>query len=154
MDTSVRTCLWFDDDGEAAAEFYTSLLPESRIESSFHPEPGKPPLVVDFVLAGVPYQILNGGPQFTQSEAASISVTVADQVEADRLWHALTADGGQEGQCGWLKDRWGVSWQIVPQAVLDMLKNDDRQAAGRAMAAMMTMKRLDVAVMRKAFDGE
>ena len=154
MDTSVRTCLWFDDDGEAAAEFYTSLLPESRIESSFHPEPGKPPLVVDFVLAGVPYQILNGGPQFTQSEAASISVTVADQVEADRLWHALTADGGQEGQCGWLKDRWGVSWQIVPQAVLDMLKNDDRQAAGRAMAAMMTMKRLDVAEMRRAFDGE
>ena len=91
---------------------------------------------------------------FIQSEAASISVTVADQAEADRLWNALTADGGREGQCGWLKDRWSVSWQIVPQAVLDMLKNDDRQAAGRAMAAMMTMHRLDIDTMRKAFDGE
>ncbi|MCO5135331.1 MAG: VOC family protein [Phyllobacteriaceae bacterium] len=154
MKPDVRTCLWFEKDGEAAARLYTSLLPESRIESSFHPEPGKPPLVVDFVLAGVPYQILNGGPMFTQSEAASISVTVADQAEADRLWNALTADGGREGQCGWLKDRWGVSWQIVPQAVLDMLKNDDRLAAGRAMAAMMTMHRLDIDTMRKAFDGE
>ena len=154
MKPDVRTCLWFEKDGEAAARLYTSLLPESRIESSFHPEPGKPPLVVDFVLAGVPYQILNGGPQFTQSEAASIAVTVENQAEADRLWHALTADGGEESQCGWLKDRWGVSWQIVPQPVIDMLMADDREAADRAMAAMMTMKRLDAAEMRKAFNGE
>ena len=154
MKPSVRTCLWFDDDGEAAARFYVSLLPESHLEDIYQPDPEKPPMVVNFTLSGVPYQILNGGPMFIQSEAASISVTVADQAEADRLWNALTADGGREGQCGWLKDRWSVSWQIVPQAVLDMLKNDDRQAAGRAMAAMMTMHRLDIDTMRKAFDGE
>jgi len=154
MKPDVRTCLWFDDDGEAAVKFYVSLPPDSHLEDTHRPDPEKPPLIVNFTLSDVPYMILNGGPQFPQSEAASIAVTVEDQAEADRLWHALTADGGQEIQCGWLKDRWGVSWQIVPQPVVDMLMAQDREAAGRAMAAMMTMKRLDVAEMRKAFDGE
>ena len=153
MKPSVRTCLWFDDDGEAAAKYYVSLLPDSHLEDTYQPDPEKPPMVVNFTLSGVPYQILNGGPHFTQSEAASISVVVKDQTDADRLWDALTADGGKESQCGWLKDRWGVSWQIVPQPVLDMLMAEDREAAGRAYEAMMKMQRLDVAEMRKAFDG-
>lgn len=154
MKPDIRTCLWFDADGDAAAKFYVSLLPGSHLEDTYRPDPEKPSLIVNFTLSGVPYMILNGGPQFTQSEAASIAVTVENQAEADRLWHALTADGGEESQCGWLKDRWGVSWQIVPQPVIDMLMADDREAAERAMAAMMTMKRLDAAEMRKAFDGE
>lgn len=154
MKPDIRTCLWFDNDGEAAAKLYVSLLADSHLEDSYRPDPEKPPLIVNFTLSGVPYQILNGGPMFPQSEAASISVVVEDQAEADRLWDALTADGGKESQCGWLKDRWGVSWQIVPQPVLDMLMAEDRKAAERATEAMMKMQRLDVAEMRKAFDGE
>lgn len=154
MKPDIRTCLWFDNDGEAAAKLYVSLLADSHLEDSYRPDPEKPPLIVNFTLSGVPYQILNGGPMFPQSEAASISVVVEDQAEADRLWDALTADGGKESQCGWLKDRWGVSWQIVPQPVLDMLMAKDRKAAERATEAMMKMQRLDVAEMRKAFDGE
>jgi len=106
----VRTCLWFDGNGHEAAEFYVSLLPDSYIENVVHPKPGEPPLVVEFTLAGAPMMILNGGPQFTHSEAASISVLAKDQEETDRLWSALTAGGGTESMCAWLKDKYGVSW--------------------------------------------
>jgi predicted 3-demethylubiquinone-9 3-methyltransferase (glyoxalase superfamily) len=150
----VRTCLWFDKDGLEAAEFYVSLLPDSRVEGVFHPDPTAPPLVVNFTLSGAPFQALNGGPVFKPSEAASISVLTKDQAETDRLWQALTADGGEESRCAWLKDRFGVSWQIVPEALPRLLSDPDREAADRAMQAMFQMSKIDVAALQAAFDGE
>jgi predicted 3-demethylubiquinone-9 3-methyltransferase (glyoxalase superfamily) len=148
----VRTCLWFDGRGREAAEFYVSLLPDSAIEAPCRPAPDAPPLVVEFTLAGAPYMILNGGPQYPHTPAASISVP-RDQEETDRLWAALTADGGRESRCGWLVDRYGVSWQIVPEALVYMLCAEDREAAGRAQAAMMEMRKLDIAALEAAFHG-
>lgn len=150
----VRTCLWFEKDGEAAAEFYTSLLPDSRIESAMRPDSEGPALVVSFSLAGAPYMILNGGPHHKLSPAASISVSTADQAETDRLWAALLADGGVESQCGWLTDRFGVSWQIVPEILPKRLMAEDRAAAGRAFEAMLTMVKIDIAAIEAAFAGE
>jgi predicted 3-demethylubiquinone-9 3-methyltransferase (glyoxalase superfamily) len=149
----VRTCLWFDGNGHEAAAFYVSLLPDSYIENTVHPKPDEPPLVVEFTLAGAPMMVLNGGPQFPHSEAASISVLTKDQEETDRLWSALTAHGGTESMCAWLKDKYGVSWQIVPEALPRLLASDDRAAAGRAMAAMMQMQKIDIAALQAAFDG-
>lgn len=153
-DARVRTCLWFERDGEAAASFYTGLLPESRIESVYRPDPDAPPLVLDFTLGGAPYQILNGGPGFPPTEAASISVLTEDQIETDRVWDALTADGGKEGRCSWLTDRWGVSWQIVPRVLVECLTSEDRAAADRASQAMLGMGRIDIAAIEAAFRGE
>lgn len=154
MTAKVRTCLWFDGNGLEAAEFYVSLLPDSRLESAFRPGPGAPPLVVDFTLAGTPYQALNGGPTYTLSEAVSISVQTRDQAETDRLWNALTADGGAESRCGWLKDRFGLSWQIVPEILPKLLADPDREKSGRAMQAMLGMGKLDIAALEAAFHGE
>jgi predicted 3-demethylubiquinone-9 3-methyltransferase (glyoxalase superfamily) len=150
----VRTCLWFDGRGEAAAEYYVSLLPDSVIETVSRPEPGKPAMIVELSLAGTPYMFLNGGPQYKLSPAASIAVRTADQAETDRLWSALLADGGKGSQCAWLTDRFGVSWQIVPDALPRMLGADDRDAAGRAMQAMLKMKKIDIAALEAAFRGE
>lgn len=154
FNAKVRTCLWFDGKGEEAARFYVTLLPDSRIENVVQSGPDEPPVVVEFSIAGAPMMILNGGPQFTHSEAASISVLTEDQAETDRLWDALTADGGAESMCGWLKDRFGVSWQIVPEALPRMLASGDPVAAGRAHSAMMQMKKIDIAALQSAFDGE
>jgi len=137
--------------GAAAAAFYVSLLPDSRVETE-HALGQAEPLLIDFTLAGAPYQILNGGPHFKLSEAASISVLAEDQDEIDRLWDALTADGGEESQCGWLKDRWGVSWQIYPRALIEMQGADDQEAAERARHAMYKMKKLDIAALQAAFE--
>lgn len=154
MTAPVRTCLWMEKDGEAAARFYTALIPGSALEGRTGFQGGDTPaLVVEFNLAGVPYMILNGGPHFTLTPAASISVLTEDQAETDRLWDALTADGGQESQCGWLVDRWGLSWQITPRAVMAMTFADDPEASERARQAMYKMTRLDIAVMQAAFDG-
>lgn len=153
MTAKVRTCLWYDGKGEEAAEFYVSLLPNSGIESVFRPQPDGPALVVDFNLSGTPYQALNGGPQFRHSEAASISVLTHDQEETDRLWRALTANGGSESMCGWLKDRYGVSWQIVPETLPRLLMDSDRAGAGRAMHAMLGMRKIDIAALEAAFRG-
>ena len=150
----VRTCLWFDAGGEAAAAFYVTLLPDSRIETAVRPEPDGPALVVEFTLAGAPYMILNGGPHYQLTPAASISVLTTDQAETDRLWAALTADGGSESQCGWLTDRYGVSWQIVPEALPRLLGAEDRAAAARAHEAMMAMRKLDIAALEAAFNGQ
>lgn len=154
MSAKVKTCFWFDGNGEDAAKFYVSLLPDSAIESVFRPEPSGPALVVDFTLAGTSYQALNGGPQFKPSEAASISVLTKDQAETDRLWKALTADGGEESMCGWLKDKFGVSWQIVPEALPSLLSHSDKPAAKRAMDAMMQMKKINIGTIEAAFKGE
>lgn len=150
-DHKVRTCLWFEKDGEAAAKTYVALIPNSEIEDVVRAEPNDEAMVVNFTLSGTPYQILNGGPQFQPTPAASISVMTEDQAETDRLWEALISNGGEEGRCSWLVDRFGVSWQIVPRALAEMLGADDRAAAGRAQAAMMEMSKIDVAALETAF---
>jgi len=154
FNAKVRTCLWFENQGEDAARFYVSLLPDSHIENIVRADPDGPPLVVEFTLAGAPFMVLNGGPQFTHSEVASISVLTTDQEETDRLWNALVADGGAEGQCGWLKDRFGVSWQIVPEHVPRALASTDRAAANQAMQAMMGMRKIDIAAIEAAVSGK
>lgn len=153
-DRKTRTCLWFESGGEEAARFYVTLLPDSRIESIYRREPDQPALVVDFTLGGAPYQILNGGPEVSQSPAVSISVVTEDQAETDRLWDALTADGGKEDRCSWLTDRFGVSWQIVPRALIESLMSDDRAAAERAFQAMLTMNKIAVARIEAAVRGD
>jgi predicted 3-demethylubiquinone-9 3-methyltransferase (glyoxalase superfamily) len=151
LQQKVRTCLWFNGNGHEAAAFYVSLLPDSRIEGSYGPE-GGPPLIVEFRLGGASMMILNGGPQFQPTPAASISVLTEDQAETDRLWGALTAQGGEAGHCGWLTDRFGVSWQIVPRRLPELLGATDRAAAGRTQVAMMTMHKLDIAALEAAFN--
>jgi predicted 3-demethylubiquinone-9 3-methyltransferase (glyoxalase superfamily) len=138
-------CLWYDGKAEEAARFYTSLLPNSEVTSVS-------PVIVTFTLDGVPFQGLNGGPQFKPNEAASIIVTTKNQAETDRLWNALIADGGSEGRCAWLKDRFGVSWQIVPQILPKLLGSSDRAAANRALQAMLQMSKIDIAAMESAFN--
>lgn len=150
----IRTCLWFEKAGLEAAKLYVSLLPDSFIEGDFSFEPQGEPLTVNFTLAGAPYMILNGGPHYKLTPAASISVTTEDQDETDRLWNALLAGGGQESMCGWLVDRFGVSWQIVPRALMRALSAKDREAANRARDAMMTMRKIDIAALEAAFKGE
>ncbi len=154
-----KTCLWFKDDAEAAARFYVSLLPDSRVEQ-VQRAPGDYPagktgdvLVVEFTLGGTSFQLLNGGTQADYGNTASISVSCADQAEVDRLWAALTADGGSELACGWLRDRWGVPWQIVPQVLPRVMAGPDAAAAARVFAAMQEMVKLDVAALERAAKG-
>ena len=157
--TETATCLWFDRDGEAAARFYTGLLPDSRITRIMRAPGDYPsgaegdPLVIEFTLAGRPYMILNGGPGFPLTQAASLFVTCEDQAEVDRYWSALTADGGAEVACGWCRDRWGLSWQIVPRAMMDLLNDSDRGRAARAFTAMQDMVKLDIAALERAAAG-
>jgi predicted 3-demethylubiquinone-9 3-methyltransferase (glyoxalase superfamily) len=156
----VYPCLWFDGKAEEAANFYIKLLPNSRIDKIWR-SPAETPsgpagmvLVVDFTLAGQQVQGLNGGPDFKFNEAVSVVIECDDQAEVDRLWDALTANGGEPGPCGWLKDRYGLSWQIVPKALNEMLDDPDTEAARRAMEAMLKMGKLEVAELRRAFEGK
>ncbi|MGW8992098.1 VOC family protein [Streptomyces zhihengii] len=149
--------LWFDTQGKEAAEFYVSVFPDSRITHvSYYGEAGPGPagtvLTVDFVLDGTPFTAINGGPQFTFTEAVSLLVDCADQEEVDHYWARL-GEGGQEGPCGWLKDRYGLSWQVVPAALGELLEDPDPERAQRAMRAMLGMHKLDVAALRAAADG-
>ncbi len=152
----VRTCLWFDDQALAAAEFYCALLPDSRIDHVAYAAEGRETtgpgtvLTVDFTLAGTPYQALNGGPHFTLDEAVSIAVAADDQADTDRLWAALVADGGAEGRCGWLKDRFGLSWQIVPRRAIELLNGPH---AANVWPALMQMKKIDIAALEAAAEG-
>jgi len=143
--STVAVCLWYDGQAEDAARFYTSLIPNSEIISTS-------PMMVTFTLDGVPFQALNGGPHYQHTEAASISVTTKDQAETDRLWKALTDNGGTEGRCAWLKDRFGVSWQIVPSILPRLLGASDREAADRATQAMLQMTKIDIAALESAFN--
>jgi 2-polyprenyl-6-hydroxyphenyl methylase/3-demethylubiquinone-9 3-methyltransferase len=153
---SITPCLWYNHDAEEAANFYVTLFPDSRIDSVVRSPADNPStkegavLVVEFTLAGQPYIGLNGGPQFPFTEAVSFQVRTRDQAETDRLWNALIADGGAESQCGWLKDRWGLNWQITPQRLLDLMADEDRDRARRVMEAMMTMKKIDIAAVEQA----
>jgi predicted 3-demethylubiquinone-9 3-methyltransferase (glyoxalase superfamily) len=153
MTKKVSTCLWFDGKAEEAANFYISLIPESHVETVFRPDQSGPALLIVFTLGGTPFQALNGGPKFKHSEAASISVSTRDQEETDRLWNALTANGGSESRCGWLKDRFGVSWQIIPEALPRLLTSPDRVAANRAFQAMLDMGKIDTAGLEAAYYG-
>jgi len=155
----VRTvpCLWFDTEGEEAAEFYVSVFPNSRIQQVTHYGPGSPRpegtvLTVAFSLDGQDYLALNGGPEFRFSEAVSFQVMCDSQEEVDHYWDALSV-GGEEGNCGWLKDRFGLSWQIVPRILPEVLGGDDPASSERAMGAMLTMHKLDVAELRRAAEG-
>ncbi|MGP9819324.1 VOC family protein [Salinarimonas sp. NSM] len=148
-ETKVRTCWWFGGDGRDAAMLYVALIPHSRIERVV--ERDGVPLVIELTLAGTPMMILNAAPGAERTHAASISVSTEDQAETDRLWAALTADGGAEVACGWLTDRWGVSWQIVPRRLPEMLASDDRAAAERAFAAMQRMVKIDIAALEAAY---
>jgi predicted 3-demethylubiquinone-9 3-methyltransferase (glyoxalase superfamily) len=143
--SSVSVCLWFDGSAEAAARLYTSLIHNSAVTSIS-------PAMVTFTLDGVPFLALNGGPQFRPTEAASIVIRTTTQEETDRLWSALTAEGGSEGRCAWLKDRFGVSWQIVPQVLPQLLGASDRQAADRALQAMLGMSKIDIVALEAAFN--
>jgi predicted 3-demethylubiquinone-9 3-methyltransferase (glyoxalase superfamily) len=156
----VMPCLWYDGNAEEAANFYVSLLPDSRVDSVSRAPVDNPStpegavLTVEFTLAGQPFQGLNGGPNFKFTEAVSFVIDCDGQEEVDRLWNALIADGGEPSQCGWLKDRFGLSWQIVPRQLNEMLNDPDRDGSRRAMEAMLKMSKIDVAEMRRAFAGD
>jgi predicted 3-demethylubiquinone-9 3-methyltransferase (glyoxalase superfamily) len=154
----VTPCLWFDGQAEQAARFYVSLLPDSRIDRVVRSPADTPSgpagmvLVVEFTLAGGKFQALNGGPQYRFTEAVSFTIACENQAEVDRLWAALS-DGGSPGPCGWLKDRWGLSWQIVPTRLFQLLADADPNRSRRAMEAMLKMSKLDIAALERAADG-
>lgn len=155
----ITNCLWFDTEAEEAARFYCGIFPNSKItEVSRYPEglPGDRSgqvLTVAFELDGTPFTGLNGGPDFKFSEAISFQIDCKDQVEVDRYWDALLAGGGQESQCGWLKDRFGLSWQVVPTRLTELISGPDKEKANRVAAAMMQMVKLDIAKLEAAAAG-
>ncbi len=156
--SKIAPCLWFNGDAEAAATFYVSLFPDAAIGTISRygagaPFPAGTALMVQFTLAEQRFQAINGGPQFSFNEAVSLSIACKDAAEVDHYWDALTAHGGQEGRCGWLKDRFGVSWQVVPDGLGAVLSDPDPIRAGRAVQAMMGMKKLDLPAMRAAAEG-
>ena len=151
--------LWFDGNAEEAAAFYASVFPDSRVDMLLHSPADSPAgpagmvIAVEFTLAGQRFVGINGGPEFKFTEAVSFEVDCADQAEIDRYWNALTADGGKPVQCGWLKDKFGLSWQITPTSLPRMLADPDREKASRVMQAMLGMVKLDVAKLQAAYDG-
>jgi predicted 3-demethylubiquinone-9 3-methyltransferase (glyoxalase superfamily) len=154
---SIRPNLWFDTNAKEAAEFYCGIFPSSKITNVTHyteAGPGEPGsvLTVEFELDGSKFVGINGGPEFTFSEAVSFEILCKDQAEVDYYWEKLTA-GGQEVQCGWLKDRYGLSWQVVPEAMIDILNDGDTERADRTMRAMLGMVKLDMAALQAAADG-
>src|SRR5262249_23266673 len=151
---NITPFLWFDREAEEAAEFYVSIFPNSKINRIAHRTDAAPDngdvLVVDFELDGQRYLALNGGPQYRFNEAVSLMVHCKTQDEIDHYWSALAADGGEEVVCGWLKDKYGLFWQIVPEVVIELLAGADRARANRVMAAVMKMKKLDLAQLEQA----
>ena len=152
----ITPCLWFDTQGEEAAEFYTSIFPNSRIVDVARygeagPRDAGTVMVVKFELDGQEFVALNGGPEFTFDEAISFQIDCADQEEVDRYSEALT-DGGEQGPCGWVKDRFGLSWQVVPARLIELLGDPDEAKAQRAMAAMLEMRKIDIAAVEAAAD--
>jgi predicted 3-demethylubiquinone-9 3-methyltransferase (glyoxalase superfamily) len=156
--TSISPFLWFDSQAEEAAQLYVSIFPNSSITNvSRYPEGGPLPagtvLGVSFILDGLEFQALNGGPQHPFTEAISFFISLDTQKEVDRYWDALIEGGGEPGQCGWLKDRFGLSWQVVPHLLGELLGSSDSVAASRAMAAMMQMSKIEMQTLQDAFDG-
>jgi predicted 3-demethylubiquinone-9 3-methyltransferase (glyoxalase superfamily) len=160
---AITPCLWFDDQAEAAAKFYTSIFRNSRIVNvarygeaghEIHGKPAGTVMIVAFELDGQPFTALNGGPMFKFNEAISFQVTCETQAEADYYWEKLSAGGDEQAQqCGWLKDQYGVSWQIVPRVLPEMISDPDAAKSQRAMAAMLQMKKLDIDALTRAYEG-
>ena len=149
-------CVWYDKDAEAAARFYAATFPDSTV-TAVHRAPSDYPsgkagdvLTVEFTVAGVPCLGLNGGPAFKHTEAFSFQIATDDQEETDRYWNAIVGNGGQESACGWCKDKWGLSWQITPIALTEAITDPDPAVAKRAFDAMMTMRKIDIAVIEAA----
>jgi len=149
---TVTTCLWFDSQAEEAAKFYVSLFPNSFVTATSRQGDGRA-LLVEFALSGVMFQALNGGPVYELTEACSLSVACDTQAQIDRLWSALVADGGEESQCGWCRDRFGLSWQIVPRKLGEWMTDPDPAKVARVVAAFMPMKKLELAVLEAAYRG-
>ena len=156
----IRPNLWYDGNAEEAVAFYMSVFPGGRVQRVVRSAADNPStkagdvLLVEFNLAGIDMVAINGGPKFTFTEAISLEILCDDQAEADHYWEALVADGGEHSQCGWLKDRYGLSWQVVPREATELLVGPDPAGAARAMEAMLEMQRLDVAALRAAYNGE
>ena len=160
--TQIAPCLWFDTQAEDAAKFYVAIFADSGIDAisrygkegfEFHGQPEGSVMTVAFRLAGQAFTALNGGPQFKFTEAVSFQIFCDTQDEIDHLWNKLSA-GGEEVQCGWLKDRFGLSWQVVPTALPGMMCDPDARRSQRAMRALLQMKKLDIATLKRAFDGK
>ena len=152
--SAITPCLWFDTEGEEAANFYTSVFPNSKILNVSRygeagPRPAGTVMTVEFELDGLTFVALNGGPEFTFNEAISFQVSCRDQDEVDKFWNELS-EGGEEGPCGWLKDRFGVSWQIVPTALPRLLGDPDREKSQRVMAAMLGMRKIEIDELERA----
>jgi predicted 3-demethylubiquinone-9 3-methyltransferase (glyoxalase superfamily) len=152
--TSIKPCLWFDDRIDDAIEFYTKTFKNAKVTNVTRSAPDKPAFTAEFELEGQKFMALNGGPQFKFNESVSFFVTCANQAEVDYFWNTMTADGGEEGKCGWLKDKFGLSWQIVPKQLFETLGGSDPAGAQRAMQAMMQMRKFVVADLQRAYAGE
>ncbi|HEX7856408.1 MAG TPA: VOC family protein [Sphingobium sp.] len=158
--SKITPCLWYDGTAQEAATLYTALLPDSRIEKIVRAPSDNPSmkegavLVVEFTLAGMTFVGLNGGPQFPFTEAVSFQIATEDQAETDRLSDALIANGGSQGNCGWLKDRWGMNWQIVPRRLTELMSASDPDTARRVSEAMLKMHRIDIAAIEEAAGAE
>ena len=154
----ITPCLWFDFNAEAAVDHYRRIFRRSAIHEisrygESHPALAGQVLVIRFELEGQPLMALNGGPQFPFTEAVSMMIDCADQAEIDRYWDALTAGGGEPGVCGWCKDRFGLSWQIIPKAHMQMMSDSDGARVARVVQAMMQMSKFDIAALQRAYDG-
>jgi predicted 3-demethylubiquinone-9 3-methyltransferase (glyoxalase superfamily) len=161
---AIIPCLWFDSQAEEAAQFYTGIFKNSRIKTiarygeagrEVHGRPAGSVMTVEFELNGQPFTALNGGPHFKFNEAISFQIMCRTQEEVDHYWNKLSQGGDPKAQqCGWLKDKYGLSWQVVPVVLLDMMSDPDREKSGRAMEAMLQMKKLDIAALERAYEGE
>ena len=156
----LTTCLWFDGNAREAANFYTNIFPNSSIDDNWIAPTDTPgnkqgeEIVVNFKIFGHDFIALNGGPQFPHSEAVSFQIPCKDQSEIDHYWEILTKDGGQESQCGWLKDKFGVSWQVISAEMNNYLGGPDAAGAQRATQAMLSMRKIDLAAMKSAYEGK
>jgi predicted 3-demethylubiquinone-9 3-methyltransferase (glyoxalase superfamily) len=152
----ITPCLWFDHQAEEAAEYYISIFPNSRMEGILRAgdDDSAPAIVVAFNLNGQSFQAINGGPHFSFTEAVSFSIDCANQQEVDYYWDTLIGDGGEPSQCGWLKDKYGLSWQVVPRPFIEMMQSPDRRRANQAMQRMMSMTKLDLAELQAAYDAD
>jgi len=163
-ETKLTPCLWFDSQAEEAARYYTGIFKNSKIGSisryteagqEVHHRPAGSVMTVEFELNGQPFTALNGGPAFKFNEAVSFQIMCRNQEEVDHYWNKLAAGGPEEAQqCGWVKDKYGLSWQVVPTALVEMMKDSDTEKAGRVMDAMLQMKKLDIAELERAYEGE
>jgi len=156
MTKPIAPCLWFDGVAEEAVDYYVSIFKDAKVLhvdrfSDVGPDPGAPVVFIEFQLNGQPFQAINGGPEFTFTEAVSFSIECANQDEVDYYWNTLTKEG-ESSQCGWLKDKYGESWQVVPTVLIDLLREADRERAGQVMRRMLQMTKLDVAELQASYD--